>query len=384
MDDRSARGNVQDGSQEEPSRKKQKRASDRITVDVGGTKFITSRSTLTANSAYFESLLSDEWDETKESEVYLDQDPDAFAVILEFMRCGMIRITKIDPTVLLLAEFLRLEKLLLSAKVRWYCAIGIGPVLHDDEEIAAAFDSEHRGIAKAISDGHFNCFVNNDSECAEFDHAVLKTRCTGTELEVDDSANVFELPKGGQRKGPVVCDGLIAALNYLYANGYSLSKEQIDHDFSCHINLLKVTFCRKSHSVMQSSSTDIFIPASCDKKQNESKYIKQFALYAKNDMEENAGNISEKVVAPAVSNHDPNSCGQILMTNEESVNEDDNPITHWLEENGFLTRERDIEDLHIFKEYLSCFFTEHNEVGAVDATEAGIYSRQILRTHLRK
>ena len=370
MDDPSARGNVQDGSQEEPSHKKQKRASDRITVDVGGTKFFTTRSTLTANSAYFESLLSDEWDETKESEVYLDQDPDAFAVILEFMRCGMIRIIKIDPIVLLLAEFLRLEKLLLAVKVRWY-----GPVLLDDEEIAAAFDSEYGGIAKAISDGHFDCFINNDSECAEVVHAVLAV----STLEVDSNAKVWELPKGGQRKGPVVCDGLIAALNYLYANGYSLSKEQINHDFSAHINLHSVTLCRKSHSAMQSSSTDIFIPASCDKKQNESKYIKQFALYAKNDMEENAGNISEKLVAPAVLNHDPNSRGQILMTNE-----DNNPMSHWLEENGFLTRERDIEDLYIFKEYLSCFFTEHYEVGTVEATEAGIYSRQILRTHLRK
>ena len=63
---------------EEPPAKRQNRslgASDRITVDVGGTKFITSVSTLISNSVYFESLLSDNWEESNngDDEVFIDQ-----------------------------------------------------------------------------------------------------------------------------------------------------------------------------------------------------------------------------------------------------------------------------------------------------------------------
>ena len=75
-------------TEEEPPAKRQKRsllgASDRITVDVGGTKFITSVSTLISNSVYFESLLSDNWAESNngDDEVFIDQDPEPFRVLL--------------------------------------------------------------------------------------------------------------------------------------------------------------------------------------------------------------------------------------------------------------------------------------------------------------
>ena len=57
---------------------------DRVILDVGGTRFATSVSTLTANSTYFESLFS-RWDEADE-EVFLDRDPDVFRVLLSCMR----------------------------------------------------------------------------------------------------------------------------------------------------------------------------------------------------------------------------------------------------------------------------------------------------------
>ena len=67
--------------------------SDRIVLDVGGTKFITAVSTLMSNSTYFTSLLSGNWKERIDNDnnqdnngIFLDQDPIAFEKILAYMR----------------------------------------------------------------------------------------------------------------------------------------------------------------------------------------------------------------------------------------------------------------------------------------------------------
>ena len=57
---------------------------DRIKLDVGGTLFTSSISTLTANSQYFAALFS-RWEEDEEN-LFLDRDPDSFRVLLSCMR----------------------------------------------------------------------------------------------------------------------------------------------------------------------------------------------------------------------------------------------------------------------------------------------------------
>ena len=159
---------------EEPPAKRQNRslgASDRITVDVGGTKFITSISTLISNSVYFASLLSGNWSESGDDEIFIDQDPEPFRVILAYMREGFIKIGDINERVLAQAEFLGVERLLLAVKVRWYHNIGRGPVLTKADEIAAAFDQKYGGIMKAISAGLFPSFLKQDDINAEKDYA---------------------------------------------------------------------------------------------------------------------------------------------------------------------------------------------------------------------
>ena len=150
-------------------------ASDRIVLDVGGTKFITAISTLTSNSSYFASLLSDNWIESNngdEDEIFIDQDPVPFKVLLAYMRRGNIKVDDIDTDVLSLAEFLGMERLLLAVKVRWYCNIGRGPVVNTNDEIAVAFDQEHGGIMKAISAGLFPHFLKQNDVNTEKDYAV--------------------------------------------------------------------------------------------------------------------------------------------------------------------------------------------------------------------
>ena len=99
-----------DDDAQEPSPKKQKMllgSSDRITIDVGGTKFVSAASTLSANSTYFASLLSGNWSDTNDgNEIFIDQDPVAFSKLLAYMRRGMIKVEEIDTSVLALAEFL--------------------------------------------------------------------------------------------------------------------------------------------------------------------------------------------------------------------------------------------------------------------------------------
>ena len=96
-----------------------------ITLNVGGTKFVTTASTLALNSSYFANILSGTWAESNDgSEIFLDQDLVPFRFLLGYMRSGMIKVDYIDESALNLAEFLGLEKLLLAVKVRWYCNIG--------------------------------------------------------------------------------------------------------------------------------------------------------------------------------------------------------------------------------------------------------------------
>ncbi len=61
---------------------------DRVLLDVGGTRFTSSVSTLSANSTYFAALFS-RWDDAageEHPEIFLDRDPDAFRVLLSCMR----------------------------------------------------------------------------------------------------------------------------------------------------------------------------------------------------------------------------------------------------------------------------------------------------------
>ena len=96
--------------------------SDRVVIDVGGRHFVTSKSTLISNSSYFSAIFSTEWSNDAESEscYFIDQDPDAFVVLLEFMRKGCIEVHKLNVNVLLLAEFLGLDALIQAIKSRAY------------------------------------------------------------------------------------------------------------------------------------------------------------------------------------------------------------------------------------------------------------------------
>ena len=95
-----------------------RRLVDRVVVDVGGTRFSTSTSTLTASSSYFQRLFSDRW-ASSDDECFLDGDPEPFAILLSYMRRGHLDLPEsLAQRVLLEAEFLGVDSLLVEVKAR--------------------------------------------------------------------------------------------------------------------------------------------------------------------------------------------------------------------------------------------------------------------------
>jgi hypothetical protein len=306
---------------------------DRIVIDAGGTKFPTVALTLTSNSAYFASLLSGEWKESAdgEDEIFLDRDPVAFGKLLDYMRQGMIRVEDIDANVLILAEFLGIDKLLLAVKVRWYCNIGKGPVAAEsDEAIAASFDEVHGGISKALSKGLFPFFLEQDDVNAEKDLAVMT-------VHTDDIQVVVREIKNGNLGPTIGCGDVFGALNGLHRNGYTSFGDPIERDLSFN-QRESISFYRRRHSTMRiGDATSIFIPPHDENEKRRANAAKQFAVYIMNEADHTAW-----IIAPA----------EFIRGADQEVDED-NDISHpysvatienedfyfWLERHNFTIPE---------------------------------------------
>lgn len=122
---------------------------DRIVLDVGGTEFTSSISTLTANSTYFAALFSrwDDDDDNGNADIFLDRDADAFAVLLSCMRHKRALLphnnTELFKRVLLDAQFLGMGWLETEVKARVFD--------HTEAEYKEycvdAFNRKHMGTA---------------------------------------------------------------------------------------------------------------------------------------------------------------------------------------------------------------------------------------------
>lgn len=102
-----------------------------IEVNVGGTIFFTSISTLTGYSSYFKAKFSQEWnnynnknddnDSNQTPSIFIDQNPEPFRILLSFMRSGCISSVDVcRMQVLLQAEYLGIHDLLCAVKYRAY------------------------------------------------------------------------------------------------------------------------------------------------------------------------------------------------------------------------------------------------------------------------
>lgn len=145
-------------------------APDRVTLHVGGEKFVTCRATLEPASSYFARRFSAEWSSgVPSADCFLDRDADSFRVLLSFMRCGHVSLLPRDPAlfsrVLLDAEYFGIDSLIEQVKVKVqrhlhskYRQTRVGQLAVRGAELAsvearwtaAAFDEEHGGLREAL------------------------------------------------------------------------------------------------------------------------------------------------------------------------------------------------------------------------------------------
>lgn len=163
--------------------------SDRIVLDVGGTCFITSVSTLTANSSYFRSKFSDDWwNENDDNTIFIDQEPEPFEILLSYMRVGYVECQSLTKKVLALAEFLGVDRLLYAVKSR--ALRNIKPDFDgNDEAVSKAFDMEYGGILPAIASSILPVYLmKKNTALKEFTSLYFRLSEGGTQLEACVSA----------------------------------------------------------------------------------------------------------------------------------------------------------------------------------------------------
>jgi hypothetical protein len=123
----------------------------RVVLDVGGTRFVSSKSTLESSSSYFESLLA-RWDEHADEPLFIDADADAVKYLLSYMRLGSLTLPKQDEElcarVLLHAEYLGMDRLLADVKAKAWANMRAGA---DTRPATVAFDEEVGSLQDAIN-----------------------------------------------------------------------------------------------------------------------------------------------------------------------------------------------------------------------------------------
>jgi hypothetical protein len=215
-----------------------RRRRDFVEINVGGRNFAAAISTLRANSSYFDALFSREW-YREEGTVFVDQDPDAFAVLQSFMRLGSIDSTKITEEVLLQAEFLGMDQLLAAVKCVAYCNMNPN-FTGSDEEAVTGFDLKHQGITEAFSSGLLPKYLTEQkgqkkeyASITVHEQWLVSMSDVITEMcvEVHVSGTVTDhFVAEGNLPGVKIpnCHRLLDALNWLHRHGYTATESDFD------------------------------------------------------------------------------------------------------------------------------------------------------------
>lgn len=132
---------------------------DKVTVNVGGKRFVAATSTLVSNSAYFEALLSSRWSSSSRTTepIFIDHVPEAFGHLLAYMRSGIVSLPsdlELSKLVLVQAQFLGIHGFLTSVKSTAYRRIFRHNDLVKNEVVEAeSFDDKYGTLEAAIGAG---------------------------------------------------------------------------------------------------------------------------------------------------------------------------------------------------------------------------------------
>lgn len=219
-----------------PQPKRQRRGQDQIKIDVGGSVFVTSTSTLQFHSTYFASRFSSQWksddnsDEKEEETFFLDQDPQAFSILLSYMRTGCIDQADLTKAVLAMSEFLGLTELIKAVKYTAFCYLHpeqlvdeTGKIIVEEEEICRMFDEKHGGLLDALRSGLLPASVQppettrGPREVAQLTIYMTKIT-TGNPIWGD---SLFTKVCVGESQSMVPgCHSFLDGLNWLHRHGF--------------------------------------------------------------------------------------------------------------------------------------------------------------------
>lgn len=120
---------------------------DKITLNVGGVYFETNRKTLLKTSEFFDNLLSNE-----EDVYFVDRDPYAFQIILNFLRQGVLYLVTEDPVTIdfLLTEsqFYKLSQLQTDLMQRRLRSAEIASEVHTKQHKMSLSNNSRRNNSK--------------------------------------------------------------------------------------------------------------------------------------------------------------------------------------------------------------------------------------------
>ena len=129
---------------------------DRVVLNVGGTRFHTTFSTLASSSSYFAACASGSWRESSADEIFLDRDADVFSALLTMMRAGRPFLPEHDRPlcvrILLEAEFFGMDNLIQQVKDMAHRNM-FARDPPGQQTRAEAFDRKYGGIEAALRKG---------------------------------------------------------------------------------------------------------------------------------------------------------------------------------------------------------------------------------------
>jgi hypothetical protein len=210
-------------------------SSDQVVLNVGGRLFQTTISTLVNSSSYFASQFSDNWSRQGEEPIFIDQDSDAFSVLLSYMRCGFVKVEQLTDLVLFQAEFFGVESLIDEVKTIAYQAHVPG-FNGTDEEAKRKFDEVFGSITRAVTKDILPALLRLDHQ-PSYDYAILYLHLTERRLDGNDWT-VFPYYAGlcskvfnkSISKLPTDAGGFMIptfALNFMGKHGFRLAPQHL-------------------------------------------------------------------------------------------------------------------------------------------------------------
>ena len=214
-----------------------------VELNVGGQIFTCCKSTLTKSSRYFREYFAADWKRGKKSKinedgpikVFVDQNPEPFWVLLEYMRTGCIECddlsssstSRLAKLILLQAEYFGMDQLLCAIKYRTYLNKHPEFQANSVQDVIFAFDNKYGSIKHSITHGILPKYLKKREERKEY--AILgkssgkylvvgpKRLFVGRDMSFAHNPHRFSMESGIVPVAPTFLD----CLNWLGMHGFT-------------------------------------------------------------------------------------------------------------------------------------------------------------------